>query len=347
MKKEKIYKIIFPRIHEYVLQNQDIEGVDDLSPFLYEIWKLLDEFGYNDTERNQTILDFIINFRKDGDYSNVEFKEKPENIDEMGIFNNFTNINDSRLTLSHHFNIPHFLISYYDDHWNFPTFKINHPDYDYYRYGVATYEQAYSSLREQLEDRITDDDTVIEYYGVDTYLEYIYISDTDKRMLSIDASTFRVDDLNEEEIIDELLYLGDNKSISLVDDYNILYELLEEENEEDSHKFELIRDKITELIDIGREILRDYFYKSEYEYIENDLIDWLLNYGYITSSNTYSTYEIEGDNLPDYISFNWIKFYSGNILNFYEDVSDLSDTGDVKEVFDESGVVYYIIELEY
>ena len=347
MKKEKIYKIIFPRIHEYVLQNQDIEGVDDLSPFLYEIWKLLDEFGYNDAERNQTILDFIINFRKDGDYSNVEFKEKPENIDEMGIYNNFKNINDSRLTLSHHFNIPHFLISYYDDHWNFPTYEINHPDYYYHRYGVATYEQAYSSLREQLEDRITDDDTVIEYYGVDTYLEYIYISDPDKRMLSIDASTFRVDDLNEEEIIDELLYLGDNKSISLVDDYNILYELLEEENEEDSHKFELIRDKITELIDIGREILRDYFYKSEYEYIENDLIDWLLNYGYITSSKTYSTYEIEGDNLPDYISFNWIKFYSGNILNFYEDVSDLSDTGDVKEVFDESGVVYYIIELEY
>ena len=166
-------------------------------------------------------------------------------------------------------------------------------------------------------------------------------------MLSIDASTFRVDDLNEEEIIDELLYLGDNKSISLVDDYNILYELLEEENEEDSHKFELIRDKISELIDIGKEILRDYFYKSEYEYIENDLIDWLLNYGYITSSNTYSTYEIEGDHLPNFISFNWGEFYSGNILNFYEDVYDLSSTGDVKEVFDESGILYYIIELEY
>jgi hypothetical protein len=346
MKKEKIYKIIFPRIHEYVLQNQDIEGVDDLSPFLYEIWKLLDEFGYNDNESNQTILDFIINFRKDGDYSNVKFKEKPENIDEMGIFNNFNNINDSRLTLSHHLNIPHFLITYYEDFYNFPTYEINHPDYYYHRYGVATYEQAYSSLREQLEDRITDDVTVIEYYGVDTYLKYIYVSDTDKRMLSIDASTFRVNDLNEEEIIDELLYLGDNKSISLVDDYNILYELLEEENEEDSHKFELIRDKISELIDIGKEILRDYFYKIEYEHLENDLIDWLHNYGYITYS-TFTGYEIEGDHLPNFISFNWGEFYSDNILNFYEDVYDLSSTGDVKEVFDESGVVYYIIELEY
>ncbi len=151
--------------------------------------------------------------------------------------------------------------------------------------------------------------------------------------------------MDEEEIIDRLKYEGGVSAEKRVKEYE---ELKEEWGElpdsKDSSQYEL---RIDEIIEEGRELVREIIYDDTYHKLENELEDYLWEMGYISKEQGgYITInKKQWDNLPGWVYCDWIEVEEDQVHNL--EIEQLSTYEDVDRVYLDNGDIYYIIQIDY
>jgi len=161
-------------------------------------------------------------------------------------------------------------------------------------YWFMTEDEADEAVRENLENLLDD----IGIQGINGWKNFVYVSDTDKRIIAREEADFRVEDMSDDEIIEEA---------GIEDEYDEAGEM------EDW-------DAQSNLIDKAREIVESDIYDEVYDRLENDLEDYLSEMGYSDISEV-SFVQVDTDDLIDYIirsdgRCHCLPTYDGNEYEF-------------------------------
>ena len=149
--------------------------------------------------------------------------------------------------------------------------------------------------------------------------------------------------MDEEEVID---YLRDNmreyeKAKSIVKAYDEVAEAWGELPA--SAAGAPYQMKMTDIADDGRETVREIIYDYTYERLEDDLVDYLFEWGYISKKD--NNFKIEGKSLPSWLSFDWEEFHDYDVDNI--EIGDLTSYGDYDDFKGKDNIYYYIMIQDY
>lgn len=327
MKNEKFLGKIYELVHKdiggelYIDGDENIKEID--STKIPIIVKTISEIvsDYEDFY----LFNFLNNFNKGGDYSNIELKDNLS-------FKDF-NITgyDIRYIISQEFGIPYTALEPLDDYETEFCIEEGYDD-DYEGcFVVNTEEHAKEILDEMFADSYYSEEDVIDSFGIDTYLKYCEISEGDKRQIVLDMVDNYISGFDDDEIVGELDNFGGNDE--MVEEYNELNEKIEElEYEEKDNSFlidELKTKREHLLVDITHRL--EELYEGHFEEQLSDLKDYLWEYGYI-SRNKEGEFELEGK-LPSYVQFDFDEFvknenwYGADMLSPYEEVYETYQFG--------------------
>lgn len=334
IKEEKLLKII----HDNVLLpfydgNELPTELVDLVEFnlLYgEIYSFLKNVMVFD-EKTLTHLFylFVLNYNKEGEYKDIEnvrsglsYEEQIEMFGERVMF------------LSDHFKTLPFLIERLDfDHYGIPSYFI-YKDDKWVAFGNSV--EVNEAIKVYIDDRWYSEEDVFHTFGVETYLSYCSVGDTDKRIISGEESNHYESDMSDEEIIDYLSHNGSRVNYELVKEYKEMEEEWGElSSSEDGSQYEL---RMGEIVEEGRENVRELIYDDTYDRLENYLTEYLEELGYV------SRHRDAFKNLPHWLQFSWKEFNDDEFDNF--EIWQLSPYENVESVSLDNGDTYYMIQID-
>jgi len=327
MKSEKFLKRAFEIVHDdiggelYIEDDENLKDID--SKKIVKIINSFSEMIGNDD--NFYVLNFLYNFNKGRDYSNLDIKDNLTLKDF-----NITGY-DTRYIISQEFGIPYNALEPLDDYEREFCVEEGYDD-DYEGcFVVNTEEHAKEILDEMFADSYYSEEDVIDSFGIDTYLKYCEISEGDKRQIVLDMVDNYISGFDDDEIVGELDNFGGNDE--MVEEYNELNEKIEElEYEEKDNSFlidELKTKREHLLVDITHRL--EELYEGHFEEQLSDLKDYLWEYGYI-SKKKGGEFELEGE-LPSYVQFDFDEFvknenwYGADMLSPYEEVYETYQFG--------------------
>lgn len=345
-KEEKLLK----NIHDYVLvryyssNNPDTPlptELVDLKEFYHlytEIWDFLTLTMLFDNDiATYLFYLFVLNYNKEGVYSNIESVRTLTYDDQKEIFG------DRIMLLSDHFNTLPFLIeSLPFSHYGLPSYFIHTEDE---WYCVGNEREIEDAKRDYVDTHWVDEEDVYYSFGPHFYISYCSVTNTDKRMISSEEASYYESDMDEEEIIERLKYEGGRKNKEIVEEYGELKEKWDElPASKDGSQYEL---RIDEIIEEGRELVREIIYDDVYDRLENDLEDYLWEMGIISKNKSgYITMNKEQwNNLPSWIYFDWEDFTDSQLNDL--ELELLSPYENVDSVYLDNGDIYYIIQIDY
>ena len=328
-------------IHTNVANNWDTVPLslypydEDYQDYYIQIYEFIRDSLFVDDYENlkEIFLYFIYNYNEDGNYSNTEYPD----ISNDDLLDQF----DDRVVIASIYfkTLPFFIESM--EYWSYGEVPVYYILTEDEHYAIGNWSQVKVAMKQEVDDRWYVETDVIDVLGMDYYLMFCEVSDTDKRIISSEESNYYEGDMSDEDVID---YLNDNSNDSeLVDEYMELEEkwgeLLPSEDGTEYTK------RMDEIISEGREIVRELIYDDIYEKLsDNDsLIDYLWELGYITKKDGYFIVPPQ-TKLPNWLSFDWDSFNEEQLDNL--EVSDLSPYGDY-DTFKWNGDTYYIYRIDY
>jgi predicted esterase YcpF (UPF0227 family) len=136
--------------------------------------------------------------------------------------------------------------------------------------------------------------------------------------------------MSDEEIIDFLSHNGSRVNYELVKEYKEMEEEWGElTSSEDGSQYKL---RMSEIVEKGRENVREIIYDDIYNRLENDLTEYLEELGYVSGHR-------------DAFKNSWEEFNDDEFDNF--EIWQLSPYENVDEVYLDNGDIYYIIQIDY
>jgi hypothetical protein len=197
----------------------------------------------------------------------------------------------------------------------------------------------------------------------------VYVTDTDKRLISGEEADSRIDNMNNREIIEsssqgELIYTNkyseiEDKISELKDEISSLEDLQSEnENDEDYDNIaETITDKESEIEELEEELenleeeiadevrqeVYDNFYDETYDRLENDLEDWLSEFGYEDYTDV-NFLVIDYDSISDDLAQDYSVYEADNKYYLF---INYKGGGTIKSVGQPKDYSYYIVEKDY
>ena len=309
---------------------------EDYGDYYGSIFNFIDKtLDFDDIETiNKIFYYFIWNYNDEGDYWNAENPDIS--------YTNLLNIFDDRgLILADYLRVNPFLIEKMEyPNYEMPVF-FNHSDDNHY--SIGNDREIEDSKRIFSEDRWVEENDVWELLGAETYLEFVSVSDTDKRIVANEEASHYEGEMDEEEVID---YLRDNmreyeKAKSIVKAYDEVAEAWGELPA--SAAGAPYQMKMTDIADDGRETVREIIYDYTYERLEDDLVDYLFEWGYISKRD--NNFKIEGKSLPSWLSFDWEEFHDYDVDNI--EIGDLTSYGDYDDFKGKDNIYYYIMIQDY
>ena len=341
-KEEKLLK----NIHDYILLQyysgeqlpKDLVDLEEFSDLYGEIWNFLTlTMLFDKNTATHLFYLFVLNYNRDGIYTNIENVRTLTYDDQKEIFS------ENIMVLADHFNTLPFLIQRNDyDQYDIPSYNVK-TENKYYACGDE--EAIERGKKDYVESYWTDGDEVYHSFGAGYYITYCFVGDTDKRMISSEEASHYESDMDEEEIIDRLKYEGGGKNKEIVEEYEELKEKWGElPTSKDGSQYEL---RIDEIIEEGRELVREVIYDDTYHKLENELEDYLWEMGYISKEQGgyVAMNKKQWENLPSWVDFDWENFEDDQVRNM--EIEQLSAYEDVDRVYLDSGDIYYIIQIEY
>ena len=308
---------------------------EDYQDYYIQLYEFIGDSLFVDDYENlkEIFLYFIYNYNEDGNYSNAEYPD----ITNDDLLDQFY---DGVVVASIYFKtLPFFIESM--EYWSYGEVPVYYILTEDEHYAIGNWSEVKAAMKHYADDRWHSETDVIDVLGMDYYLMFCEVSDTDKRIISSEESNYYEGDMSDEDVIG---YLNDNSNDSeLVDEYIELEEkwgeLLPSEDGTEYTK------RMDEIISEGREIVRELIYDAIYEKLsDNDsLKDYLWELGYITKKGGYFSVPPK-PGLPNWLSFDWNSFNEEQLDNL--EVSDLSSYGDY-DTFKWDGDTYYIYRIDY
>jgi len=335
-KEEKLLK----NIHNYILVSyfddqqlpSELLDLTEYYELYYKIYDfLIDTMLFDSVTASHLFNLFVLNYNREGEYTNIEEIRTLSHEDEIEMFGGRV------MALAKHFNTLPFMVERLDfSHYGIPSYVINGRD-EWYAFGnQADIDYA---VREMLDHRWSERE-VFNVFDAEGYVAYCNVSDTDKRIISNEDADHYESEQDPEEIINYLRHNRENdKDDAIVLDYDEMVEELEESSTEDESHYEV---RIGEIVNNGRERVREIIYNVTYTTLENNLEEYLTELGYLMDEG--SSHE-RWERLPSWITFDWKEFMGDEIRNF--DINELSPYENVDEIYSENGDIYYIIQIEY
>jgi len=220
------------------------------------------------------------------------------------------------------------------DTYGIPTYNITTIDETY---AFGNQKQLDEAIKVYIDDRWYSEEDVFFTFGVETYLSYCSVSDIDKRIVSGEEANHYESDMSDEEIIDYLSYNGSRVNYELVKEYKEMEaEWGKLTSSEDGEQYKI---RMSEIVEEGRENVREIIYDDTYNRLENDLSEYLEELGYV------SGHRDAFKNLPPWVQFSWEEFNDDEFDNF--EIWQLSPYENVDEVYLDNDDIYYIIEIDY
>ena len=310
---EEDYIDYYNQIFDFISKTLSIDDIEDVNEIFYY---------------------FVWNYNEDGDYTNTETPDISED-DLKDMFD------DYGLVLSDFFRVSPFTVKKMAyPHYEMPVFYVGKENE---WYAIGKDKQVNVSIRIFSEERWASEDEVWEILGVEEYLNYVEVSDSNKRMIASEESSHYESEMGEDEVID---YLRDNmwhseEAKKLVELYDEVAEIWGElPSSEDGTEY---TNKMEDIVEEGRETVRELYYDYVYERLDDnqELVDYLWEMGYISKTN--NRWKIKRE-LPKWLSFDWEKFYDYDVDHI--DVSELSPYGDY-DTFKYKDDIYYIFRVDY
>ena len=220
--------------------------------------------------------------------------------------------------------------------------------YDYTtqkQYMIGTNEESMKALMDYYGGSGIYD--LLGWVGEEGIISNLYVTNTDIRLLAHDEANYRVEDLDDIEIIDEI------KDTELGDEYKELEKELDSEKDTTE-----IEKRMERIIQQARDVVRERIYDDIYYRLDQELEDYLWEMGYITKKHKNGKWEF-GENLRkdsrgglDGTHFdidllpNWLNVDEDDIIedivNNSPDYEVLSDEGYYEWAKDKNGDIYYI-----
>jgi len=311
---------------------------DDYVDYYGTIFNFIDKtLDFDDIESiNKLFYYFVWNYNDEGDYSDIE----NPNISYSDLLNTF---DDRGLILADYLNVNPFLIEKMEyPNYEMPIF-FSHSDDNHY--SIANDVEVEDSKILFSHDRWHSESEIWEVLGGDSYLEFVYVNDEEKRMISNEEASHYEGEMDEEEVID---YLRDNmgeyeNAKSIVKSYD---EVAEEWGElPASAQGAPYQMRMSDIADHGRETVREIVYDYIYERLDDneELVDYLHEMGYINMNSRNDGYNI--NKMPDWTTFDWEKFYDYDVQHV--EIGDLTSYGDYDTFKGKDNIYYYIMIQDY
>ena len=223
-------------------------------------------------------------------------------------------------------------------------------------YFIGDEDESEDALRDYFEGLYIDDRMLVDYIGEEELIHRLEVTDTDKRLIAIDESDHLESEMSDEDIINEL----DDEDV-IWEEYMETKEKIEEYEEEDKDTT-LLENKLDKILQKGRESVRERIYVDIYDRLENNLIDYLWELGYIDKTNrgdfrfgetmrvSTSSYgerssTFDFDLLPGWLHIDVDKIIEREVK--YKDFEILSDSSYMEKHKDKEGDIYYVYETDY
>lgn len=332
------------------LRNLDESAIFKIHDFLKNI------MGFDDTEQiDYYIKLFVNNFQEDGDYSKLTHQS--ENI--------IPKPNDKHLAVAESLNLPPMLVIDKKERWDRDMsvfFDIVNDDH----YEVGTEEETIRAIKDQMQDRYYNFNGAVSFEGtVDGLVNYLFIDDADKRII---ASEYAESADSSNNI---------NKIIRMFIDYEYTeedrlllqkYIQLREKEGYDPTAYRYVSGKLkmgndtpstVEMEDLEgsiRERFRELVYDDEYNKMDNLIVEWLVDHGYLTQEAKYGDYEftkpylnkwdeVDVSKLPKWLNFDRDEFIDDMAtIDRAGELSNIDDYYDTETINDDT---YYIIQIDY
>lgn len=318
-----------------------IEDIDLLKR-IYDFLSDVMELGHVDS---QFFIDLLVsNFRSDGDYTdlnNAVYKPKDQKPYEK-IYTEWAGItpylvNDVDQT---GYSIPIVYDAYVEQH-----------------YMIGNKDQLEHYVREYNENRWYDDSEIINTLGEETYIELLYVSNSDARMIANEDARTGVEDISDSHLLERL----EDMNSPLRNEYDILENGIDDADaDEDTSELERKKDNI---IIQGREVVREEIYDDTYDRLINHLPDWLWDLGYISKRSDTKEFEFSSHlkrksrswlgqgmvDLPPWLQFDMDTFIQKEVDDIMdnEDFEILSSNNEAAAEITVDGNTYYIIDTDY
>jgi len=190
----------------------------------------------------------------------------------------------------------------------------------------------------------------IEWLGEEGIINNLYITHTDKRLLANDEANYRVEDLDDIELIEEI------KDTELGDEYKELEKELDSEKDTGE-----IEKRMERIIQQARDVVRERIYDDVYYRLDQELEDYLWEMGYITQKNGKWVFGenlrkdsrggLDGTHFDIDLLPNWLNVDEDDLVEHmvekFADYEVLSDEGYYEWSKDKNGDIYYIYPTDY
>jgi len=322
---------------------EELRNLDE--NFLLRIYDFLKNImGFDDPKQTEYYIKlFINNFQEDGDYNKLT--TQGENI--------ISGPNYHHQALAAALNLPPLLVMDKKETWDRDMsvfYDIVNDDH----YEVGTEDETLGAINDSLQDRYYNFSEAAQFEGtLNGLVQYLYIDDSDKRIIAGEyAESVESDN-------------GIDKIIRMIKDYDyededkkLMRRYYQLEHNEDDPMNSGIPKKIEmdQIEDSLRERLRELVYDDEYEKMDTDIVDWLMDHGYLIQDQKYGDYEftkpylnkwneVDVSKLPKWLNFDREEFI--------EDQTDIDRAGELSNIDDYydtetiDGDTYYIIAIDY
>ena len=348
---KKILTLIHSKIwEEYAddskLNFDKIEELRNLNEiFLYHIYDFLKNImGFDNPKQIEYYIKlFINNFQEDGDYNKLT--TQGENI--------IPTPNYHHQAVAAALNLPPLLVIDKKETWDRDMsvfYDIVNDDH----YQVGTEDETLGAINDALQDRYFNFSEAAQYEGtVDVLINYLYIDDTDKRIIASEYA----ESIESENHINDIIrmiknYDNSDEVIKLIKRF---YQLVM--NEDDPINSGIPKKvEMDQIQDSLRKRLRELVYDDEYNKMDNYIGDWLIEHGYIRQDKRWGNYEFTEPYLNKWKEVDvsklpkWLNF---DREGFIEDQTELDRAGELSNIDDYydtetiNGDTYYIIQIDY
>ena len=322
---------------------EELRNLDEI--FLYRLYDFLKNImGFDDPKQIEYYIKlFINNFQEDGDYHKLT--TQGENI--------IAGPNYHHQAVANNLNIPPLLVMDKKESWDRDMsvfYDIVNDDH----YEVGTEEETLGAINDALQDRYYNFSEAAQFEGtVNGLVNYLYIDDADKRIIAGEYA----EDVESSNNIDKIIriikdYDYEDEDKKLMRRY---YQL--EHNEDDPMNSGIPKKvEMDQIEDSLRERVRELVYDDEYEKMDNNIVDWLMDHGYLRQDRQWGDYEfteaylnkwkeVDVSKLPKWLNFDREEFIKDQTeIHRAGELSNIDDYYDTETIDDDT---YYIIQIDY
>lgn len=322
---------------------EEMKNLDET--FLSRIYDFLKNImGFDDPKQiGYYIKLFINNFQEDGDYNKLT--TQGENI--------IPGPNYHHQAVANNLNLPPILVVDKKETWDRDMsvfYDIVNEDH----YEVGTEDETLRAINDSMQDRYYNFSEAAQFEGtVNGLINYLYIDDTDKRIIAGEYAESVESDNGIDKIIRMIKdYDYEDEDKKLMRRY---YQL--EHNEDDPINSGIPKKiEMDQIEDSLRERLRELVYDDEYKKMDNYIVDWLMDHGYLTQDQKWGDYEftkpylnkwneVDVSKLPKWLNFDREEFIEDQTeIHRAGELSNIDDYYDTETIDDDT---YYIIQIDY